>query len=328
MPIELNTTPFDSFTAAFGSGEVPQPGSTQRIDGITGIVSYSCNYYNFNSHNSVTLNFNVDVNGDNSTLGIRWYELRVNDTGNWNIEQEGTFAPDDGLYRFMGSMAMDEQGNIGLAYNVGNESTFPSLRYTGRFANSPAGEMILQEQVIVNGGGANTGTNRFGDYAHLTLDPTDNQTFWHTGEYIHSTDQWRTRIAAFKIAPENTIDVGVLAITDPNTATLGSTEPITVELINYGTTAQSNIPVWYQIDGGAMVMQTYLGTLGSTETALFTFDVTADLSSEGQTYSITVSTDLTGDEDTTNDPVTKEVTNIPANDIGVLSIIHQKQEQV
>jgi len=99
-PTLLNTTPFDSFTATFGSGEVPQPGTAQKIDGITGVVSFACNYYAFGTHNSVTLNFNVDVNGDNTKLGIRWFELRDNN-GNWNIQQEGTFAPNDNLYRYM-----------------------------------------------------------------------------------------------------------------------------------------------------------------------------------------------------------------------------------
>ena len=305
-PVELVTTPFDSFTAAFGSGEVPQPGTTQRIDGITGVISYNCNYYNFGSHNSVTLNFNVDVNGDNSILGIRWYELRDNG-GAWNIFQEGTYAPNDGLYRFMGSMSMDANGNIGLAYAVGNATTFPSLRYTGRYANSPLGEMVVAEEVIVDGGASQTNTNRFGDYAHLTLDPVDNQTFWFCSEYVNSQDEWRTRIAAFKIAPDSPTDVGVTAITAPVDATLSANESITITVFNFGTDTQTNIPVSYQIDGGAVVNEVFPGPLASTESADYTFTTTADLSNEGQTYTILASTNLSGDSNTSNDPFSKDV---------------------
>ena len=67
------------------------------------------------------------MNGDNSILGIRWYELRVSGAGNWSIEQEGTYAPNDGLYRFMGSMAIDANGNI----ETTNDWTDTERAYTG-----------------------------------------------------------------------------------------------------------------------------------------------------------------------------------------------------
>lgn len=316
---ELATTPFDSFTAAFGSGEIPQPGTGQRIDGITGVVSFACNYYRFPSHNSVTLNFNVDVNGDNTVLGIRWYELRV-DSGTWSIEQEGTYAPDDGLYRFMGSMAMDSQGNIGLAFSAGNATNPVSLRYTGRFANTTPGEMALAEETIVAGAGSQTFSNRYGDYAHLTLDPVDNNTFWYTSEYFESNNNWRSRVAAFKLAPDEPNDVGVTNITEPGDETLSNAESITIEIFNFGTDPQSDIPVSYQIDGGAAVNETFAGPLDPTSSATYTFTQTADLSVEGQTYAITASTNLAGDANTSNDPFTKNVTNLSANDIGVTEI--------
>jgi len=168
-PDELITTPFDSFTATFGAGEVPQPNTGQKIDGITGVVSYMCNYWNYGTHNAATLNFNVDVNNNNTILGIRWFELRET-AGDWNIYQEGTYAPNDGLYRFMGSMSLDINGNIGMGFNVGNSTTHPSIRYTGRFANDPLGQMTLAEEVIIDGEGSRT-INRFGDYAQLTILP-------------------------------------------------------------------------------------------------------------------------------------------------------------
>ncbi len=318
-PLTLNTTPFDSFVAPFGTGEVPQPGTTQPVDGITGVVSYSVDYYNFGGDNSALLNFNVDVNGDNTVLGIRWFELREN-TGSWSIFQEGTFAPDDGLYRFMGSMGIDQNRNIGLAYSAGNADNFISLRYTGRFANSPLGEMVFAEQTIVQGAGSQDFSNRYGDYAHLTLDPSDNETFWFTSEYFASNNEWRTRIAAFKISPNGGNDVGVTAITAPNDNALTNSETVTIELINYGSDTQTDIPVWFQVDGGSMIMETVPGPLNSTETTTYTFTATADLGSGSPSYNITASTDLAGDIDTGNDAISKEVFNVFADDIGVTSI--------
>ena len=318
-PTELLTTPFDSFTATFGSGEVPQPGTTQKLDGITGLISYNVNYLNFGSHNSVTLNFNVDVNSDDTILGIRWYELRETG-GTWSIHQEGTYAPNDGLYRFMGSMCMDQNGNIGLAFSVGNETTPVSLRYTGRFAGSTLGEMVIAEETIVDGNGSQNVTNRYGDYAHLTLDPFDNQTFWFSSEYISDLNEWRTRITSFKIAPDEPNDVGVVTITDPSDATLTATESITVNIFNFGTDPQSNIPVWYQVDGGTVVNETFTGTVAPSSSESYTFTTTADMSTLGQTYTIVASTDLASDANTSNDSATKQVTHLTPNDIGVTSI--------
>lgn len=316
---DINTTAFDSFTAAFGTGEVEQPLTGQDLDGVTGVISYTMNYWNFGGTNSATVNFNVDVNGDNGLLGIRWMELRET-AGNWSVFQEGTYAPNDGLNRFMGNMCMDANGNIGLAYSVGNNSTFAGLRYTGRFATSPLGDMDVAEEVIVNGGGSQTFSNRFGDYSHITLDPLDFQTFWYTSEYIANTNQWRTRITSFKIAPDEANDVGVINITSPGDISSSSTETITVELFNFGTDSQSNIPVWFQIDNGTMVMETFAGPLAPMTSDTYTFTGTGDFSNTGQVYSITASTDLSGDAVTANDTYTKQVTNVADNDVGVTSI--------
>src|SRR5690606_7541046 len=47
---------------------------------------------------------------------------------------------------------------------------------------------------------------------------------------------------------------------------------------------------------------------------------TASMGTVGQTYSITAATNLSGDEDTSNDPRTKMVTYLQPNDIGVSAI--------
>ena len=318
-PTELNTTPFDSFTAIFGAGEIPQPGTGQKIDGITGVVSYMCNYWNYGSHIAATLNFNVDVHNNNTILGIRWFEL-PEDAGDWSIYQEGTYAPDDGLYRFMGSMSLDINGNIGMGFNVGNSTTYPSLRYTGRFANDPLGEMTIAEEVIIDGGGSRS-INRFGDYSQLTIDPTDDKTFWHTGEYVRSGGKWSTRVASFRIAPLFAKDIGVTSIDEPLDGILTSNEHIKVTLFNYGGEDQTNFEISYQIDGGATITEIFTDVLESAESAEYTFTTPADLSIEGHIYSLVCKTVLTDDEDTENDSMTKEIRFIAHKDLGVTEIV-------
>jgi hypothetical protein len=127
--------------------------------------------------------------------------------GTPTIFQEGTMPGlTDGIHRWMGSIAMDSQGNIAMGYSASNGSNpavFPSVFYTGRLAGDPPGVMTLGEGSIINGTGSQT-TNffRWGDYTSLSLDPTDDQTFWHVNEWVPTTSVsgWVIRVGSFKIA--------------------------------------------------------------------------------------------------------------------------------
>jgi len=204
-PDVIATQPFDSFFFPFGSGDIRQPNTNQRIDGIGGVISYMANYRSFGTHNSFLINFNVDLGGARS--GIRWIELRNVDNGPFEIFQEGTWSRPDNESRFMGSMAMDIHGNIALGYNAGGIDTRVGIRFTGRLADDPLGQMTFEEQIIQNGVGIQTNQNRFGDYAQMTMDP-DGETFWYTAEYFRSNNAWRTKIAAFNLDDLPILDNG------------------------------------------------------------------------------------------------------------------------
>ena len=66
---------------------------------------------------------------------MRWYELQNTGAG-WSVTQTSTFAP-DADHRWMGSIALDASGNIGLGYSTSSATTFPSINYSGRFATDP-----------------------------------------------------------------------------------------------------------------------------------------------------------------------------------------------
>jgi hypothetical protein len=149
---------------------------------------------------------NQSVEARPEVAGVRWYEIRrIN--GAYAVHQQGTFAPTDGVNRWMGSAAMDRNGNIALGYSVVNAvDVFPGIRYTGRLSTDPLGTMGLGEGVIVNGSGVQTSKNsRWGDYTSLNLDPTDDCTFWYVNEYYTAAGEasspagWQTRIASFRL---------------------------------------------------------------------------------------------------------------------------------
>ena len=104
-------------------------------------------------------------------------------TDDWYIYQQGTYAPADGQYRWMGSIAMNGNGDIALGYSLASTTTYPSIYYVGRRADAPLGEMNLPEIEIIGGTGSQSGIDRWGDYSCLSVDPSDDSTFWFTTEY-------------------------------------------------------------------------------------------------------------------------------------------------
>jgi hypothetical protein len=311
----LAVTPFDS---QFDSGwnDIEQPGSTQKLDGVPGAFMYRAQFTEWGTHNSVMLNHTVDVDATNHA-GIRWYELREMG-GVWSIYQESTFAP-DAESRWLGSISMDYQGNIGMAYSVSSSTVSPSLRYTGRYSTDPLNTMTLTEENIVIGSGAKSGGNRYGDYSHLSVDPTDDATFWFTGEYVNSNNT-STRIASFKLANDFNNDVGIIALTSPVNGSLTGTETVTVTLKNFGLNSQNNFPVSYQVDGGTVVTETYSAVaIAPNTTASFSFAQTGNFSTTGE-YVVKAYTALTTDEFLQNDTLNTTVNHLYADDLGVTII--------
>ena len=75
-----------------------------------------------------------------------------------------------------------------------------------------------------------------------------------------------------------------------------------------------------RVDGNLLASETFMGTINSNEIATYQFTTGVDLSNSGQTYTIEAKTNLAGDGYTPNDPFTKDVTHLLANDVGVLLI--------
>jgi len=174
---------------------IPQPGGAS-LDALSQMLMYRLAYRNFGTHQTMVANHTVNVNGK---AGVKWYEFRKEGNADWYIYQQGVYAPNDGLNRWMGSMAINAQGTIALGFSVANSDHYASIRYTGRPANAPLGEMTYEEVEAVTGFGSQTVFSRWGDYANLSVDPANDSVFWFTTEYMDFN--WKTRIVSFDFAP-------------------------------------------------------------------------------------------------------------------------------
>jgi len=186
-PTFLATNPFVKVNG------IPQLGSGTLLDDMDQMTMNRLDYRNFGSHQSMVVCHTVDAGG--SRAGMRWYEFR-NSGGGWSVFQQGTYAPADGLERWVGSVAINAVGDIALGYSISNSTIYPSIRCTGRYANDPAGQMTVPEEVIFAGLGAQTGLSRWGDYTSMNVDP-NGINFWYVNQYQPTTGSfnWRTRIA-------------------------------------------------------------------------------------------------------------------------------------
>ncbi len=190
--------PVAAFSEACGGGTcIPQPGTTQQLDSLGDRLMFRLAYRNYGDHESLVVNHSVMAG---SSVGVRWYEIRSPNVTP-TVFQQGTFSPDS-QYRWMGSIAMDQSGDIAVGYSASSSSNFPAVRYTGRVPSDPAGTMESENSIIEGTGSQTTGSagSRWGDYSSMSVDPADDCTFWYTNEYLttNGTFNWNTRIGSFK----------------------------------------------------------------------------------------------------------------------------------
>ena len=326
-PQEVLVTPFTSIFDGTSFANLTQPGA-QAIDALQGIIMNQAQYKKFPTYESAIFNFVIDIApGGAEQAAIRWYEFRRDTpTDPWVMEQEGTFSDPDGRHFWHGSMIMDTQGNIGMGFTaMGNASTgngtaneFVSSYYTGRLASDPNGTMTIAPQLIAAGAGNIPGSERYGDYSKIDLDPLDYKRMYFINELMFPGRS--DVVGRFQVAPDFDTDAGVVDIVAPVDGDLSAPQDITITVRNFGLNDISNVPVSYTVDGGAPVAGVAPGTIASGTTVDFTFAVQADLSVEGQTYTIESSTALPGDEDPGNDSFSKDVKHIAPNDIGATEI--------
>jgi len=248
--VDLTTAgyPFDGNMCGYARDCIPQPGTSQGLDSLSSRLMYRLQYRNFGDHETLVVSHTVDTDGADHA-GVRWYELRrtvptapATVGANWEVYQAGTYAP-DGDDRWMPDAAMDASGDIAVGYSVSSSTTYPSIRWAGRLPGDPAGMLSQGEDTVMAGAGSQTSSwARWGDYSSMSVDPTDDCTFWYTTEYMPTTGSapWQTRIASFKFPSCTTGPTGTVQGTVTNNATGDPIAGATVDVGSFSTTTASD----------------------------------------------------------------------------------------
>ncbi|MEO7273289.1 MAG: hypothetical protein ABIX28_14705 [Vicinamibacterales bacterium] len=297
--------------ACSGRTCIPQSGGGS-LDSLADRLMYRAAYRNFGDHEALVVNHAVTAG---SSVGVRWYEIRNLSTGTPAAFQASTYAP-DATYRWMGSIAMDKNGNMALGYSASSNSIVPQIRFTGRLAGDAQNQMTQSEGTIIAGTGAQlSGLSRWGDYTSMAIDPSDDCTFWYTNQYLKATGtfNWSTRIASFVLP-------GCGGVTTPDFALSASPASVTVVQGGTGTSTITVTPtggfagtVAFSVDGlPAGAGGTFSPNPGSSGSTL---TLTVGAAVPANTYALTV-TGVSGSTTRTT-TVNLTVTAAPAASIDV-----------
>jgi len=323
-PDKLFPTPFET-RVCFGGGlfdciEQPDPGAP-RITALENIIMYRAPYRNFGTYESVVFNHVSDVSGqvgEGGDAAVRWYELRKYGVGDWQIYQEGTYAPDLVTNRFMGTICMDEAGNIALGYSGASQFLHPGLYITGRRHSDPLGEMPVEEHTLIAGGQSHYGDNRWGDYSNMSVDPEDGRTFWFTGEYQPAGAPWGTRIGSFKIQVD-TYDLKPQTLLAPlSSALLGNGEQVKVKFFNGGLVNVPGFSASLYFEGNLVTTENVQSTIQPGATLDYTFATTVDLPALGVDYNFRIITHWIQDQFARNDTLDVVVQKLTSNDVAAV----------
>jgi hypothetical protein len=151
-----------------------------------------------------------DPDDNFATSRVRWYQL---DTagGMPTLIQQGSIHPGPGISTFMGSIAQDAAGDLGMTYMQSSAREYVSMYVATKPVGTPLG--VMGSGVPAAPGlGLMPNSERTGDYSTVEVDPTDGTTFWAANEYMNDyigadgliTNIWRTHLASFQA----TVDPG------------------------------------------------------------------------------------------------------------------------
>jgi hypothetical protein len=222
--------------------------TTEYLDTLGDKLMFPLAYQNLGGTESIysAHTINNNQNGTGPTA-IRWYQFNV--TGNTipavPAQQQTFNNAADGLWRAMPSINVDAQGNLAIGYTASSTTVNPGIRYAGRLATDPPGDLAQGEATLIAGAGHQTSTSgRWGDYSSMFVDPSDSCTFWHTNEYYSTTGgaNWNTRIGSFKYPGCTAGATPTPTDTPTNTPTSTATPTFTPSIAATGTPNNTPTP--------------------------------------------------------------------------------------
>jgi len=130
---------------------------------------------------------------DANQTTAHWWKLSTTNLNAITVADQGNAGGEDiatGTFTFFPSVAVNMNGDMAIGFSASAATTFPGAYYTGRLAGDPAG--TVQQTATLRAGmdyyyrAFGGSRNRWGDYSGMSVDPSDDVTFWVFNEYAMS----------------------------------------------------------------------------------------------------------------------------------------------
>ncbi len=239
---------------------------------------------------------------DTGEATAHWFQLDTFNLAAPALADQGNVGAEDipgtdDVHTFFPSIAVDPCGNMGIGFSASSSSMYAGAYYSGRLATDAPG--TVQSTGILAAGldyyqrTFGRGRNRWGDYSGMSLDPSDEATFWVYNEYAlqrgsgtaPEDGRWGTRFGSYQFH-QGGADFGDLPPVYNNT--------------NYRTVAERKDDGARHCVGGTLRLGILVDAESDgQESANVTGDDSAGLPDEDGVAQVGNWNDLTGDVDVT-----------------------------
>ncbi len=155
-------------------------------------------------------NIGVNASGVASTHGVRngsrWYEI-TNLDGTPTLSQAGTLfdtASTNPRGFWIDSVAASGQGHMALGSSYASANDFAGVATAGRLRTDALGTIKSAALAQISSSAynqQNVDGQRWGDYSHTVVDPTDDMTLWTFQEWCDATNSWGVQVVQLKAPP-------------------------------------------------------------------------------------------------------------------------------
>jgi len=141
---------------------------------------YRLAYRNFGTHEALVANHSIKAAGTGKAVSaVRWYEVRSPGSSPVVFQQGTVGGGKSPVARWMGSIAMDKNGDIALGYSKSSSTVKPSIEFVGRIPTDVTDKMESPKLIVAGTGvQAANSFHRWGDYSSMAIDPSDDCTLW------------------------------------------------------------------------------------------------------------------------------------------------------
>ena len=194
---------------------------------------------------------------DGKVLACRWYEVGLQ---NWplgsnqpKLVQSGNiFDPSGVVDSHMPSINVNKYSNISVLYTRSSPNLEASIAYSAHKKSDALGAMGAP--ITLGTSKANSGAqpaDRWGDYFNVSIDPSDDRTFWGFGELCVANGLWTTQVNSW-------------VVTDPSQAKAYAPTPANVF---EGKLVSGNAASLAKKDGSVMVISSVKAQASSDQLA-------------------------------------------------------------